>query len=199
VSVRVNLLPREAEQRNQQRRMTAVVGAGVLALAVVLGVLYFLRTQSLDDANQRLADEQASLQALQAQVQELREFGELEDQLEALNTLIAGAMGGEASLAGVLQDLAAIMPSNAEISTLSVSVADATGTLTTAGRVIGGHAPGVERFLLEIDKVASFLDPWISASAVDLVTNIASFSLQVQLGPEILTHRYDGGIPEVLR
>ena len=52
--------------------------------------------------------------------------------------------------------------------------------------------------MLELDKVAAFRAPYFGSAAVDNDEAVA-FDVSVQLGAEVLTGRYDDGIPEVLR
>jgi hypothetical protein len=71
------------------------------------------------------------------------------------------------------------------------------------GKSLESHAPGVERFLISLDKVASFVDlhvsPPRSRATRRTPTTGPSPSVDGQIGPEVLTGRYDDGLPEELR
>jgi hypothetical protein len=208
MSVRVNLLPQETSARQAAaRQRVALIAAGVVVLAG-LGAATVWQNGRIADANDRLADEQAVLSALQAEQAQLREFADLEERLAESDTMIAQALGGEVSFAGVLQDVAAVMPADAQLESLAITVgvpdpddpAASLGTLVAVGRSLNDHAPGLERLLLELDKVVAFHDLFFTNSILeDVERPYPTFSVEAQLGPEILTGRYAHGIPEGLR
>jgi Tfp pilus assembly protein PilN len=211
--VRVNLLPREIGQRNAAaRQRTAVIAAGA-GFVGVLGVLYVLQGGQLSDAEARLAAEQAEVAALQGQITELAEYAELQQRRQAAAGLLAQALVTETSYAAVLQDIAAVFPDDAELSSLTLTTfrveegeATATlgdtrvpyGQLTAVGRTLASFAPGIERLILDFDKVASFTEVYLTNAAVDQDEAVA-FTLEVDLGAEVRTGRYLNGLPEELR
>ncbi len=100
---------------------------------------------------------------------------------------------------GEIHHLAAVMPSDTSISTLSVSVSPGgIGNVTSAGQSLLGHAPGLERLLISLDKVASFQNVFFASSSLD-ETGMSTFSFNFELTPLILTGRYADGLPEVMR
>jgi hypothetical protein len=101
------------------------------------------------------------------------------------------------------------MPSDTEFETLTLAVSPteagpggtvpSVGTLMATGRGANAHA-GMEHLLLQFDKVAAFHDPFLTNSALEEVEDpYTAFSLEAQLGPEVLTGRYAAGTPEELR
>jgi Tfp pilus assembly protein PilN len=210
MSVRVNLLPQETSARQAAaRQRVALVAAGVVILAG-LGATTVWQNGRIADANDRLTDEQAVLSALEAEQAQLREFADLEERLAESDTMIAQALGREVSFAGVLQDVASVIPADAQLESLQINVDPVTpdadgevsslGTLVAVGRSLNDHAPGLERLLLELDKVVAFHDLFFSSSVLDdPELPYPTFTVEAQLGPEILTGRYADGIPEGLR
>lgn len=196
--VQVNLLPTEVDQKNAARRTQGLIGLVGLGLIAILAVGYLWQVGQVNDAQVVLDEETAKAQALRKEVQELSEFRRLADQGEAVDAMIAAMMSGEASLAGVLQDLAAVMPSDASIATLSVAVNGDGGTVASTGVSLLGHAPGLERLLIAMDKVAAFEDVFFASSTVD-EAGVANFSFSFSLTRLILTNRYADGLPEVMR
>lgn len=211
MTVRVNLLPREVEERNRAVRQRALAtGAGaLLVLGLAGGYLYQVR--QVGAAEDQLAAEQDRLQALEAEVATLREYEDLESRVTASESLLATALGGEASFAGLMQDVAAVVPSDVALTQVTVTLggdddarpgdAEAVttaGTLTVEGNTTSGHAPGMHRFLLQLEKVAAFDDVYFSRSELT-DDGLTEFSIDVELGPEILTGRYLAGLPEELR
>lgn len=210
MSVRVNLLPREAYARQVAARQRAGVLGGFVALLLVLGFAYWWQSAQLGDAESELADEEAVLASLEGELADLHEYEELEQRIEHDQQLIASVLADEVSFAAILQDVAAVMPSDAQFEQLSISANAATpeegierpswGTITAQGSTLANHAPGLERLLLEFDKIAAFHDLFFNSSSLDDPDDdIVSFNVEAELGPEILTGRYEDGIPEELR
>lgn len=196
--VRVNLLPSEVGKKNAARRFQGLLGVIGLGVIVLLGIAYMWQSGRVNDAQARQQVEEAKVQVLRTEVQQLAEFRRLADQGEAVNTMIAMLLAGDASLAGVLQDLAAVMPSDASIGSLSISLSETGGSVTSSGISLLGHAPGLERLLIALDKVAAFDDVFFTSSVLD-EAGVASFAFNFDLTSLILTHRYDRGLPEVMR
>lgn len=203
MSTRVNLLPKESADRQTATRQRAMAGAGVAVVVLALGAAWFWKDGQVDDARTTLAEEQAATQALQAEIAELNEYAEIQLALADADETVARVFGGEVGVAGLLQDLATVMPPGTELNEMTFGVTPESGLVTLGELVLTGrtsdrHAPGLERLLLELDKVAAFQSPYFGSAAVDNDEAVA-FDVSVQVGVEALTRRYDGGIPEVLR
>lgn len=201
MSVRVNLLPGEVQERGQANRQR-VIGAAVVGVVVLLlSVLTFLQRGTINDAEARLAAVQARNAELQADVAALQPFADLEQRAVQAAFTVESALGGEVSFASVLQDLSLVFPPSAELSALQVTLVDGlrspapggerlvVGQITAQGEVIEGLSPGVERLLIDFAKAASFDNTYITSSTVD-EDGVATFSLETELGPEVLTNRY---------
>lgn len=211
MSVRVNLLPREAvaHQRAVRQRGIAVL-AGVLLLAI-LGGAYWLQVDRVSDARAERDAAQAELERLEAREADLIEFRDLRERVEEANETIATTLAGELSVAGILQDVAAVTPSDTAFESLELTAIEDTGPdgdavrnvvarITVSGESLAGHAPGVERLLIEFDKIASFFDVYFSSSvADDEDEDVSLFTVEVDVGQEARTGRYGQGVPEELR
>lgn len=210
MSVRVNLLPQETSAKQAAaRQRNGLIGAGAVVI-LALGATSVWQSGRVSDAEDRLAEEQAVLVALQADQQQLSEFADLESRIGESDTLIAEALATEVSFAGVMQDVASVMPSDAQLESLTVTVNTAApvpgvettsyGTMVAVGRSLNNHAPGLERLLLELDKVVAFHDLFFTSSVLEEPTEpYPTFTIESQLGPEVLTGRYFDGVPEGLR
>jgi Tfp pilus assembly protein PilN len=207
MSVRVNLLPEATKQRGRanQQRLYALAAAGLLLL--VLGGIWWWAANQVGQAEDRLAAEQSVTAGLRGEEAELIAFRDLADRRDqAIETLIA-SMADEVSLAGVLQDLAAVMPEDAQMDTLAVNLqgvperTDVIGNLVITGQTLTSHAPGVERMLLALEKVATFGELFLNSSTLeeDQVDPVATFSLEGAVRVEARTDRYVDGLPGDLR
>lgn len=210
MSVRVNLLPQSIAERQAASRQRGALALGGVALLAALGAVTLWQDGRISEAEDRREDQQAVLVALQADEAQLSEFADLQRRTAEADELIQQALGLEASMAGILQDIAAVMPSDAQLDSLTITLAPdvptpgvettAVGTFQAVGRSLNDHAPGLERLLLELDKVAAFHDLFFTSSVLqDPEEPYPTFSVESQLGPEVLTGRYQGGIPEGLR
>jgi Tfp pilus assembly protein PilN len=211
VSVRVNILPREVERRERARRAVGVLVFIGLLFVAGLVALYLLQLSRVNAAKDELTVAEGERNERQAEVDELGEYAQLQSQAEAASALLVEALGGHVSFAGILQDVAAVMPTDAALTTLGITMNDeptevdgsaatgpSFGVVSGTGDALRGHAPGVERVLLEFDKVAAFFNVFLTNSTID-EEDIAVFSFEVDLGPEIFTGQYLDGLPEELR
>jgi Tfp pilus assembly protein PilN len=209
MSVKVNLLPREVAARSRASRQSAMVAGAFAVLVLLIAGAWFWQNNRVNAAQAVVDDEQATLSALQSERSELASYQDLGQRLDSATQVLQQAMGGEVSFAGILQDIAAVMPPDTQLDNLTLTVAEpadpelgdlrpSLGTIGMTGKTLGGHAPGLERFLIEFDKMNAFSDLFFSNSSLDEL-GISTFNVQADLGPEILTGRYVGGLPEELR
>lgn len=213
MSVRVNLLPRETFAEQEAARQRLLAGVAGLVLLAGLGVVFLLQTNALSDARDERDLAQAELRDLEAREAQLAEFGDLEQRVEEADETISIALASELSFAGILQDIAAVTPTDTAFTSLEATVIEADGPdggvvrpvvarITLDGESLQGHAPGVERLLIQLDKIASFFDVYVSNTTVDPDDedeDVAIFTVEVDVGDEARTRRYTDGVPEELR
>ncbi|MTV25549.1 hypothetical protein FTX61_09030 [Nitriliruptoraceae bacterium ZYF776] len=209
--VQVNLLPEATRARGRADRQKAVLAGSGLLLVAALGASYWWISGEVDAAETQLASEEARTAELRGDVNALADIQQLQARQQQSESLLTEVLGGEVSFAGLLQDVASVVPPDTQLETVTVTLdPEATpsdpregttiGSFSVTGRTLAAHAPGVERFLLEFDKVASFKDLYLNASELeDPEEPVATFSLDGRLGWEALTGRYIAGTPEVLR
>lgn len=207
MSVRVNLLPDATKKQGQanQQRSIAVAAAGVLLL--ILGGIWWWAANQVTQAEDRLAAEQSVTAGLRGEEAELIAFRDLADRREQAIETLTATMADEVSVAGVLQDLAAVMPDDAQIDSMTLTIqpveerTDVIGSLAINGQTLTSHAPGVERMLLALDKIATFGELFLNSSTLDpeQVDPVATFSLEGAVRTEARTDRYVDGLPGELR
>lgn len=211
MSVRVNLLPQETYARQQAVRQRALAGVAGVVLLVLLAGVYVFQVNRVSDAEMARDEARAELDRLEAREAELAEFRDLQQRVEAADARIAGTLTHELSLAGILQDTAAVTPNDTAFTEMTVTAIEDTGPdgsavrdvlarINMSGETLHGHAPGVERLLLEFDKIAAFFDAYFTNSSIDGEDeDVSLFQVEVDVGQEARTGRYDEGVPEELR
>jgi hypothetical protein len=213
MTARVNLLPRELEERARARRTTSWAIGAVAAYAALLGVVYIVKLGAVNDARQERDDAENTVAQLEAELASLQEFEELDRQLTARNQLLSASMATEISWARVLNDLSLTFPPSSSLLTLNADAAGAAAagvTDTTAdpnsqsiatvifdGYSVERFAPGVERVLVKFDEVTTFFNSYLSqaSEAPRGDTEVTTFTGTVQLNDEAYTGRYAEGLP----
>lgn len=211
MSVRVNLLPREAAEKQEAARQRQGVVVGAVVLLAVLGLVFFWQMTQVTVAEEERDAAREELQALQAREAQLGDFAELERRVERSNDILSTALAGEISFAGVLQDVAAVTPRDVAYTDFDITRAETAGPdgetvrevvarIIASGESLYGHAPGLERLMLELDKIGSFFDVYFANSEVDDEDpDVTFFQVEVDVGSQAQTGRYDQGVPEELR
>jgi Tfp pilus assembly protein PilN len=216
--VRVNLLPESTRQRDRAARQRLYVAGSFLALLGMLGLVYGLQVSRVNEAQAVLATEQAAVTELQGELAQLHEFELLQARRDRADGIVSAALSEEVSFAGVLQDIASVIPSSTWLESFSIAMqpepsvplgAERTviGRLTAAGLEAESHAPGLERLLLELDKIVSFDNVFFTNSTIvgderEFVGgdgDETTFSLEMDLDLGARSGRYTEGVPEVLR
>ena len=216
MSVRVNLLPEATKQGDRARQQRSIAGLAGVVLLAALGSTYLWASSQVSQAEEELAAEEARTSELRGEQAELIAFQDLADRREQALDTLTGAMADEVSAAGLLQDVAAVLPPDTQLDSLNFTVtppapdppddaapspAEVIATFNVTGQTLNSHAPGVERVLMSFGKIAGFRDLYLNSSTLDQETDegIAEFSMDGQVGPEARTRRYSDGLPEMLR
>lgn len=205
-SVRVNLLPEATKARDRASQQRGIAAALAVTLLAGLGVSYWTQVRSLAAAEEELAAAEQVLAARQAERADLATYADLDLRLQTAEQRLETALGPEVSMASVLQDVAAVTPTNTGLLAMTMNLprpVDSTeprivGSVNVSGQVTSGLAPGVERVLLEYDKIAAFDEPYFNSSAVD-EDGVALFNLDFGLLPNARTERYADGLPMELQ
>lgn len=197
----VNLLPTDVRQRLKTRQLTVLVG--MVSAIVVAGLLAFfvLQSHKLAGANSDLAAAQSQNQQLQAKVNGLMRFQQLDDAKDAQQTTVKTAKAGTVEFSGVMHDLSMVVPSTVYLNsvTSNLSLGDGASIQAGTGGVIGtiqfqGSASdhlAVALWLTRLAQVSGWDNSWITAStkrgttAGGTKTGWVDFSGSVDLGGKV--------------
>ncbi|HVL98398.1 MAG TPA: hypothetical protein VM324_03815 [Egibacteraceae bacterium] len=183
-----------------------------MLFVALLGAGYVLRLQDVDRAEQARDEAQAEITRLETAVAELDDYRKLAERLEYGNALLASAMEREIAFARVLGDLAVAFPANASLTSLTFTAAKAEEEVAAAGEIrfgesigrmefagysVNGYAPGVERVLVDFDRVPAFFNTFLTTAAEAQVADkpVMNFNGSVALDRGAYTNRYADGLP----
>jgi len=198
----VNLLPSELRAREATRRLTSVVViVGVIVLGLV-GLFYFFQVMNLSRAQDDLAAQEGVNQQLQAQVNDLQRFQELQSQLEAKQALVKSVFVGEVSWSNVLVDISHVIPSDAYLTSLTGLIAAPTATPTTGGPTLIGNISftGVVKqtdplatWLTRLGQVDGWENAWMTSATENApFSRIYTFNSGLDLSVDAATRRGKG-------
>ena len=198
----VNLLPSELRAREARRRLTSVVViVGVLVLGLV-GLFYFFQVMNLSRARDDLAAQEGVNRQLQAQVNDLQRFQDLQNQLQAKQALVNSVFVGEVSWSNVLVDISRVIPSEAYLTNLTGSTTAETATPTTGGATLIGNISftGVVRetdplatWLTRLEQVDGWENAWMtSATEQQPFSRVYTFNSGLDLSLDAATRRGRG-------
>jgi Tfp pilus assembly protein PilN len=199
----VNLLPPELRAREATRRQTSLVVLVGLVVLGLIGAFYFLQVMSLSHAQDDLAAQEAVNAQLQAQVRDLQQFAELQNQLAAKQQLLATVFTDEVSWSGVLVDVSRIIPSDGYLTSLTGSITGPTATAPSSGPTLIGSMSfaGVIRqtdplatWLSRLDQVNGWVNAWLSSATESApFSKVYTFDSGIDLTANAVTKRGRGG------
>lgn len=185
---RINLLPPDLAKKRRARQLGAAIGAAGLALVAVLALIFVVQEVRLRGERNRLAEQEDRNAAIQAEIDELREFGTLERQLQERIELIQGLAADEVRWSVVLADISLVIPSDVWLTSFTGSLGqgDELGSLQLNGT--GFTHVDSATWLTRLDRVEGFVFPYLSLSQKGELGNveIVNFNSTVDLSPAAL-------------
>lgn len=200
---KVNLLPVEISEGARFRNLQAALALVVFLAIGIVGVLSYLASGEVSDAQQQVDAAQAQTTDLQGQVASYVSVPKLYAQVALANAQLAQAMGQEVRYSFVLRDLSLSIPSSIYLDTLTMtqpvdapdSVRGAWGGTGITSVTFHGTAPtlnDVAAWLDSLTKSKYYSDPYVTAAirADVKATTPFAFDSSVIITPRALTHRY---------
>lgn len=208
----VNLLPPDIREAQRWRRVTGLVLLGGLAVVGLIFLFYLTQIATLGGVRDEVEAQNATNQQLRLEIADLQRFEDLQVRAQAKQDLLASAFAGEMSFSGALMDLSRVIPSDAVLTSLVVTVTPPTatdgeepadpdaaaapgfvGSITTTGEAQGFDT--LSTWLTRLEQVQGWVNPWMSQiTQRDADSTIYSFSSGVDLTSDVLTDRGRGAV-----
>lgn len=173
-TLQINLLP-EGQRRAFSTSRVVLAGAGALAVVLAgLGTVTMQRNAALQEQRDRLAEQQAENQQIQAQIDELQGARDLQAEADQAVALQAVVLNGEVSWSRLLQEIGRIIPNDAWLQNLSGTAATGAegaagaGSLTFSGS--GSDFPSAAAWLQRLATLRSIAQPWLGSVAAGAIT-----------------------------
>jgi Tfp pilus assembly protein PilN len=208
---RIELLPEvHLQHRRQRRNNVLIVVAGLVAFTLLVGYWLVLGTQ-VTDAENELASVTARNSALQAEIDELQRFADMDAELKDKQASLATVMAGDVDWPGIMTDVAMVIPGEIWLTSLTGSAGTTEGA-TQAGtetapvrvsqqepfgrlQVLGNSLsmPGAAKWLVRLGTVKEFHALWLNnatKSELEGEAEVVSFDSTLELNQKSASDRF---------
>ncbi|MEX0833204.1 MAG: hypothetical protein WD276_04940 [Actinomycetota bacterium] len=205
----VNLLPPEIREALKSRRLAVLVGMAGAAVLALLILLYFVFSASVASVRQDIAAQESINADLEGRRAELLPFEDLQNRLDAVQTLIGTALQNEVAWSGILTDVQFALPGQMFLTSLTGDVSSEAAAEVVVGTpdtgVIGsltftGTSAGTSplaRWLGRLVEVRGWENSWLSTvTETAELSRIYDFTSSVDLTNDVLTERGRGAPKE---
>ena len=212
---RIDLLPAAYVQRRRERRNISYVLLGGAFVVLLLIGWYFLLQSDISTARDELAAVEAQNAALQADIDELQRFAELDAEVKAKRTALQTVFAGDIDWPSIMTEIAMVVPGEIWLDNLSASAGTTEGSTPVAsetnpirltsrptiGRLnFGGNSascmPGVAKWLIRLAGVDEFDAAWLgNATESDTRPGCeppVTYTSTLELNEKALSHRFEG-------
>jgi Tfp pilus assembly protein PilN len=202
----INLLPREDRTAvASRRRLFLVILLGCVYIAA-LAALTVLWNGKVDDAERRLADQQAQNQALATQVSELSAADELRLEYQENATLTGAVLSADVAWGRLLNDFGRLIPERVWLENFvgaatAGDIPGVVGRITVSGT--GFEYADVSAWLRSLDEARfpGMIGSWVTnateAQGADGGETVITFSSTAGLTDAAVSNRMQERIPEV--
>jgi Tfp pilus assembly protein PilN len=212
---RIDLLPESYAARQQERRSIAIVVVATLLVLLLLIVWWVALGTQVTGARNDLAQAEQVNARLQADIDRLQNFAELQQEVQDKSQALRTVMTGDLDWPALLTEVAMVIPGEVWLTNLSSSAGDTEGaepvpTETNLIRVSDAPGigrihfagcsltmPGVAKWLIRLGTVKEFTGIWLNtATAPDAATTCpVQFDSTLEMGNRAQSERFTGGLP----
>ncbi|HEY7876067.1 MAG TPA: hypothetical protein VIG64_13200 [Actinomycetota bacterium] len=212
---RIDLLPEAYAARAQERRSIAIVVIATLLVVLLLIVWWVSLGAKVSGARNDLAEAQARNAELQADIDKLQNFADLQLEVQTKTQALQTVMAGDVDWPAVLTEVAMVIPGEVWLTNLTTSAGTTEGaeqvpTETNPIRVSNDSPfgrihfagcsltmPGVAKWLIRLDTVKEFSGIWLNtATAPEAATTCpVQFDSTLELGQRARSDRFERGLP----
>ena len=210
---RVDLLPESYQRRRRQRQaFAAIVGVGIL-IVVILLAWWVLLSGQINDQKDQLAAAQAQNAQLQASIDKLQRFADLQSEAQSKKTALATAMQNDVDWPAIMTELAMVVPGEVWLDQMTASAGQTEGSTQVGTETNGirvskndvfgrisftGNSlamPGVAKWLIELQGVKEFQASWLQSADATQVGNstVYNFTSTIELNDKAASHRFEIG------
>ncbi|HEY7399799.1 MAG TPA: hypothetical protein VH989_02755, partial [Actinomycetota bacterium] len=146
-----------------------------------------------------IEDQQGQNADLQTQIAALQKYADLQAEADAKQQLLAAVFADELSFSGAMVDVSRVIPSDAFLTSLTITVNPAATTATTGtpGAIVGtiafagegANAESVAALLTRLENVRGWVNPFVTSVARPGLGDIVQFTGTVDLTVDALTPR----------
>ncbi len=181
--IRLSVLPEEVAKARRARRLMSLAACGVAGLAGLLAAGGATELVQVHSAQNRVHSAQQQVATLTSQVAQLQAATAVHNQVQAQANLVVTALQGDIDWLRLLGQLAAVMPTNLTLSSMSgtrtvgASSASTPGVGTLSFTVQGtGGLPTVAAWLQGLKRDQSLTGTWVSGIATASNSGTVTFS-----------------------
>ena len=197
---RVNLMPREIDERRRFRRIQYGLGAGVAAAVGVVAIGFVVAAGSVGSAQEDVDAQAAETSRLTAETAKYADVTKVYAQAAAAQAMLTDAMGEEVKYSGFLSDLSLSVPDNVWLTNLTFSqtavqpavgsTEPGVGTITVSG--VGFSHEDVASWLESLAGQTGYANPYFASSTESLIgpRTVVNFESTATLTPAALSGDY---------
>lgn len=195
--VPINLLPPQIKSEQRKQRTYRTVVAGVVVFAVLLLAVTALQRFQISSKENTLREQRAQAASLKAQVDDLKEFDQLQTTIEQNRKILSTALLNDVAWSRFLDDLDQNIPADAWVTGLNLSakagatpLGDASlGTVGYTGYVMS--FPGLSGWMNKMEDLEGQQFVYLSSgNKVDLAgRSVVNFTANSHLTPSMLSGR----------
>lgn len=186
---RVNLVPKEEQQREFRRQMYIVPVAGTMILAGILGGSYYHYSNQLENADRQLQDIKKSNNDLQKQVSEMKRYDEIKIKKQSQLNIVTTLYGQRVRWSRTIDDLAFVIPEDVWLVAIKAKV-PGIDTMSSAGSTSKSSTEKgdieIEGYTREMPSVATLL---VRLGLIPSIANVTLTSAEKEeLQGQMVTH-----------